>query len=383
MKDKKDYYEVLGVDKNATDEEIKRAFRVLAKKYHPDVNKEPGAEEKFKEIGEAYSVLSDPNKRQQYDQFGHAAFDGASGGAGFNWGDIDLEDILSNVFGGESPFGGAFSSGFGNFSSFSGFGGGNRRNRPTRGEDLLMRIRLTFDEAVFGCKKDIKVTVNEECEECHGKGGFDEVTCQTCNGTGVIRDEQRSLFGIIQTQKVCPNCRGEGKTYKNICRECRGEGHVSVNKTLTINVPEGIDTGHRLRLSGKGGAGSNGGENGDIYLEFVVDDHDYFERNGDDIYLEVPITITDAILGCKKEIPTLSGNGYVEIKPGTQNYSKLKLKGKGIKNPNTGKYGDMYVVVNVIIPTKLTRTQKDLLTELSETDLETESEFKDFKKALK
>ena len=383
MKDKKDYYEVLGVDKNASDEEIKRAFRVLAKKYHPDVNKEPGAEEKFKEIGEAYSVLSDPNKRQQYDQFGHAAFDGASGGAGFNWEDINLEDILSSVFGGESPFGGAFSSGFGNFSSFSGFGGGNRRNRPTRGEDLLMRIRLTFDEAVFGCKKDIKVTVTEECDECHGKGGFDEVTCQTCNGTGVIRDEQRSLFGIIQTQKVCPNCRGEGKTYKNICRECRGEGHVSVNKTLTINVPEGIDTGHRLRLSGKGGAGSNGGENGDIYLEFVVDDHDYFERNGDDIYLEVPITITDAILGCKKEIPTLSGNGYVEIKPGTQNYSKLKLKGKGIKNPNTGKYGDMYVVVNVIIPTKLTRTQKDLLTELSETDLETESEFKDFKKALK
>ena len=383
MKDKKDYYEVLGVDKNASDEEIKRAFRVLAKKYHPDVNKEPGAEEKFKEIGEAYSVLSDPNKRKQYDQFGHAAFDGASGGAGFNWEDINLDDILSSVFGGESPFGGAFSSGFGNFSSFSGFGGGNRRNRPTRGEDLLMRIRLTFDEAVFGCKKDIKVTVNEECEECHGKGGFDEVTCQTCNGTGVIRDEQRSLFGIIQTQKVCPNCRGEGKTYKNICRECRGEGHVSVNKTLTINVPEGIDTGHRLRLSGKGGAGSNGGENGDIYLEFVVDDHDYFERNGDDIYLEVPITITDAILGCKKEIPTLSGNGYVEIKPGTQNYSKLKLKGKGIKNPNTGKYGDMYVVVNVIIPTKLTRTQKDLLTELSETDLETESEFKDFKKALK
>ncbi len=383
MKDKKDYYEVLGVDKNASDEEIKRAFRILAKKYHPDVNKEPGAEEKFKEIGEAYSVLSDPNKRQQYDQFGHAAFDGASGGAGFNWEDINLDDILSSVFGGESPFGGAFSSGFGNFSSFSGFGGGNRRNRPTRGEDLLMRIRLTFDEAVFGCKKDIKVTVTEECDECHGKGGFDEVTCQTCNGTGVIRDEQRSLFGIIQTQKVCPNCRGEGKTYKNICKECRGEGHVSVNKTLTINVPEGIDTGHRLRLSGKGGAGSNGGENGDIYLEFVVDDHDYFERNGDDIYLEVPITITDAILGCKKEIPTLSGNGYVEIKPGTQNYSKLKLKGKGIKNPNTGKYGDMYVVVNVIIPTKLTRTQKDLLTELSETDLESESEFKDFKKALK
>lgn len=384
MKDKKDYYEVLGVSKTATDEEIKRAFRVLAKKYHPDVNKEPGAEEKFKEIGEAYSVLSDKNKRAQYDQFGHAAFDGTSAGAGFNWSDINLDDILSSVFGGDSSFSSAFGGGFGGFSSFGGFGGGNRRkNRPVRGEDMLMRIHLSFEEAVFGCKKDIKVSVPEECDECHGKGGFDEVICPTCNGSGVIREEQRSLFGIIQTQKVCPTCRGEGKSFKNVCKECRGEGKISVNKTLTITVPEGIDNGHRLRLSGKGGAGENGGENGDIYLEFLVDDHKYFERNEDDIYLEVPITITDAILGCKKEIPTLSGNGYIEIKPGTQNYSKLKLKGKGVKNPNTGRYGDMYVVVNVIIPTKLTKTQKDLLTELAKTDLESESEFKDFKKSLK
>lgn len=378
MNNKRDYYEVLGVNKNATDEEIKRAFRVLAKKYHPDVNKEPGAEEKFKEIGEAYAILSDKNKRAQYDQFGHAAFDGSQGGAGFDFSNFDFSDLFDNIFGGESSFGS-----FGGFSSFSGFGRGNKKNRPIRGEDMLMRIKISFDEAVFGCKKDIKITVNEECGECHGKGGFDEISCPTCGGRGVISSEQRTIFGVMQTQKVCPECGGAGKTFKTICKNCRGNGQVSASKTLTITVPEGIDTGHRLRLSGKGGAGLNGGENGDIYLEFIVEDHKYFERHDDDIYLEVPITITDAILGCKKEIPTLTGNGYIEIKPGTQNYTKLKLKGKGIKNVSSGRVGDMYVVVNVIIPTKLNKKQKDLLEELANTDLESESEFKDFKKALK
>ena len=374
---KRDYYEVLGVSKTATDEEIKRAFRVLAKKYHPDVNKEEGAAEKFKEIGEAYSVLSDKNKRQQYDQFGHAAFDGAQGGAGFDMGDINLDDILSNLFGG--GFGG-----FGGFSSsFSGFGGNRNSNRARRGEDMLMRINLTFEEAVKGCKKDIKVNVTDSCDECNGKGGFGETTCSTCGGSGIIREKQSTLFGIMQTQKTCPDCRGDGKSFKEICKNCHGEGRVSKNKTLTVTVPEGIDTGNQLRLSGKGGAGINGGPNGDIYLEFIVEDHKYFERHDDDIYLELPITITDAILGCKKEIPTLTGNGYVEIKAGTQNYTKLKLKGKGIKGVNSKVAGDMYVVVNVIIPTKLTKKQKDLLKELSETDLENESEFKEYKKSLK
>lgn len=373
MNNKRDYYEVLGVSKNATDEEIKRAFRVLAKKYHPDVNKEAGADEKFKEIGEAYSVLSDKNKRAQYDQFGHAAFDGAQGGAGFNMGDINLDDILSNLFGG----------GFGGFSSsFSGFGGSSA-NRAHRGEDMLMRIKLSFEEAVNGCKKDIKVNVTESCDKCHGKGGFGEITCSTCGGAGVIREEQRTLFGMMQTQKTCPTCRGEGKSFKEICSECHGDGRVEKNKTLTITVPAGIDTGNQLRLSGKGGAGINGGANGDIYLEFIVEDHKYFERHDDDIYLEIPVTITDAILGCKKEIPTLNGSGFIEIKPGTQNYTKLKLKGKGIKGVNSRNPGDMYVVINVIIPTKLTKKQKDLLKELAETDLESESEFKEFKKSLK
>jgi len=371
---KRDYYEVLGVSKTATDEEIKRAFRVLAKKYHPDVNKEEGAADKFKEIGEAYSVLSDKNKRAQYDQFGHAAFDGAGGSAGFDMGDINLDDILSNIFGG----------GFGGFSSsFSGFGGSRSSNRARRGEDMLMRIKLTFDEAVNGCKKDIKVNVSESCDECSGKGGFGESTCSTCKGIGVVREEQRTLFGMMQTQKTCPDCRGEGKTFKEICKYCGGDGRVNKNKTLTVTVPSGIDTGNQLRLSGKGGAGINGGPNGDIYLEFIVENHKYFERHDDDIYLELPVTITDVILGCKKEIPTLNGNGFIEIKPGTQNYTKLKLKGKGIKGVNSKTAGDMYVIVNVIIPTKLTKKQKDLVQELAATDLDTESEFKEFKKALK
>jgi len=374
---KRDYYEILGVSKTATDEEIKRAFRVLAKKYHPDVSKEEGAAEKFKEIGEAYSVLSDKNKRAQYDQFGHAAFDGAQGGAGFDMGDINLDDILSNLFGG----------GFGNFggfsSSFGGFGGRNDRNHASRGEDLLMRIKLTFDEAVNGCKKDIKVDVTDNCDECKGKGGFGEVTCSMCSGTGIIRERQSTMFGVMQTQKTCPNCRGEGRSFKETCTSCHGSGRITKNKTLTITVPAGIDTGNQLRLSGKGGAGVNGGPNGDIYLEFIVEEHKYFERHDDDIYLEVPITIVEAALGCKKEIPTLTGNGYIEIKAGTQNYTKLKLKGKGIKGVNSKISGDMYVVVNVIIPTKLNKKQKDLLKELSDTDLESENEFKEFKKSLK
>lgn len=372
MNNKRDYYEILGVSKTATDEEIKRAFRVLAKKYHPDVNKEEGAAEKFKEIGEAYSVLSDKNKRAQYDQFGHAAFEGASGGAGFDMGDINLDDILSNIFGG----------GFGFSSSFSGFGGSRSNNRARRGEDMLMRIKLTFEEAVNGCKKDIKVNVTETCNECNGRGGFGESTCNICDGRGVIREEQRTLFGMMQTQKTCPNCKGEGKTFKEICKACAGDGRVSKNKTLAITVPSGIDTGNQLRLSGKGGAGINGGPNGDIYLEFIVEDHKFFERHDDDIYLELPVTITDVILGCKKEIPTLNGNGFIEIKPGTQNYTKLKLKGKGIKGVNSKTAGDMYVVINVIIPTKLTKKQKDLIKELAETDFENEPEFKEFKKSL-
>lgn len=371
MSSKRDYYEILGVSKDASDDEIKRAFRKLAKKYHPDVNKEEGAAEKFKEIGEAYTVLSDPNKRSQYDEFGHAAFDN-QGGVDFDMGNIDLDDILSSIFGGGfSSFGDSF------------FGRRNTRNNSQRGDDMLMRIHLTFEEAVFGCKKDINVTVTETCDKCDGVGGFGETTCERCHGLGVIKEEQRTLFGMFQTQKTCPECRGSGKVLKERCSKCHGEGRYQVDKTLTVTIPAGVDTGNQLRLSNKGGAGINGGENGDIYLEFIVDEHKYFERQGNDIYLEVPITVTEAVLGVKKEIPTLNGNGYIEIKPGTQNYTKLKLKDKGIKEFNGKGVGDMYVVINIIIPTKLTREQKELFNALNETNLENESEFKDFEKSLK
>ena len=373
---KKDYYEVLGVSKTATDEEIKRAFRKLAKQYHPDINKEPGAEEKFKEIGEAYAVLSDANKRRQYDQFGHAAFEngGSGGGAGFqgfNMGDIDLEDILGDLFGG-------------GFRGFSGFGGSSRTSsRPSKGEDIRVVLNLTFEEAAFGCEKNVKLNLTSECSRCKGKGGFNEKTCRTCGGAGKVLEQAQTIFGYMQTQKTCPDCKGRGKTYETICDECHGKGVVEKVKTLTVTIPEGVDEGYQLRLSGKGNAGLNGGPNGDVFIEFKIKEHPLFERDGADIYLEVPVTITDATLGCKKEIPTLYGNIILEIKAGTQNYTKLKIKGKGIKLPNSISKGNMYAVVNIIIPTKLDRKQKALLQDLAQTDLEDSQEFKNFNKYMK
>lgn len=373
--DKKDYYEILGVSKNATDEEIKRAFRKLAKEYHPDINKTPGAEEKFKEIGEAYSVLSDKTKRQQYDQFGHAAFQnggaGASGFGGFDAGDINLDDILNDLFGG-------------GFSSFGGFGRrGRNTSRSQRGSDIRVLLNLTFEEAVFGCEKDIKINVTGECSHCKGKGGFGEHSCHTCGGSGRILDQQQTIFGIMQTQKTCPDCNGAGKTYDTICDDCRGKGVVEKSKTLTVTIPSGVDEGFQLRLSGKGNSGYNGGASGDVFIEFKIKDHPLFERDKDDIYLEVPITFVDAALGCKKEIPTLYGNIILEIKPGTQNYTKLKIKGKGIKSPASSRTGDMYAVINIITPTKLDRKQRKILEELRETNLEDSNEFKTFNKYLK
>ena len=372
---KKDYYEVLGVSKTATDEEIKRAFRKLAKEYHPDINKEPGAEEKFKEIGEAYAVLSDASKRRQYDQFGHAAFQngggqGGTGFSGFDMGDINWEEIVGDLFGG-------------GFRGFSGFGGSSRTSRPVKGEDLRVVLNLTFEEAAFGCEKDIKLNLTSECPKCKGKGGFNEKTCRTCGGAGKVLEQAQTIFGYMQTQKTCPTCRGKGKTFENICDDCRGKGLIEKAKTLTVTIPEGVDEGYQLRLSGKGNSGLNGGPNGDIFLEFKIKEHEVFERDGADIYLEVPISITDACLGTKKEIPTLYGNIILEIKPGTQNYTKLKIKGKGIKTPNRLAKGDMYAVVNIIIPTKLDRKQKALLQDLAKTDLEDAQEFKTFKKYMK
>ncbi|MBE6144882.1 MAG: molecular chaperone DnaJ [Firmicutes bacterium] len=367
---KRDYYEILGVNKNASESEIKSAFRKLAKKYHPDVSKEPDAAEKFKEAQEAYAVLSDDNKRKQYDQFGHAAFSNGAGGAGYDFSGFDFSDIFDGLFG----------DGFG-FSNFGSFGGNASKAR--KGRDSLLRVNLSFEEAINGCKKSINVDVMDSCKECNGKGGFDETTCSTCHGSGSVTSEQRTIFGSFMTKTTCPSCNGKGKTYAKTCSKCHGAGKVKTNKDLEVKVPAGIDTGNQLRLAGKGEPGINGGPNGDIYLEFKVDKHPIFVRDDIDIYLELPITITEAILGCKKDIPTLTGTVKLTIPAGSQSGEKHRLRGKGIQNVNGFGKGDMYIIINVVIPTKLTRDQKKLIETLSKTDLETEEVFKKYKKHTK
>jgi len=378
---KKDYYEVLGVQKGASQDEIKSAFRRLAKKYHPDVSKEENAAEKFKEVQEAYSVLSDDAKRKQYDQFGHAAFNGAGPGAG--------------GFGGFGGFGGAggfdFSGDYEDifdtiFSGF-GFGGGRSKasNRAQRGNDTLTRIQVTFEEAVFGCKKELEITSMEKCDECNGKGGSGEETCDNCHGSGTVTSEQRTILGSFLTKTTCPKCNGRGKTLKNTCSICSGTGRVKKKKTIEVDVPKGIATGMRRRISGKGEAGINGGPNGDLYIEFTVKDHEFFVREDDDIYLEVPLTITESLLGCKKEIPTLYGNVKLTVDAGCENGKTERMKGKGINSEVTHRKGDMYIVYKVTIPKKLTKEQKDLIERLSKTDIETNetASFEKFVKANK
>ncbi len=371
--DKKDYYEVLGVSKNASQDEIKSAFRKLAKKYHPDVSKEPDAEAKFKEVQEAYAVLSDEDKRRQYDQFGHAAFQngggagGAGGFGGFDFSGFDYGDIFDNIFGG---FGGGFSS-------------GRNSSRARRGSDSLMRMKLTFEEAVFGCKKDIDLDIVEECSECNGKGGFGEETCDKCHGSGTITTEQHTILGSFLSKTTCNKCGGTGKTYQKTCTHCHGNGRVKVNKELEVKIPAGVDNGSRLKLSGKGNSGSNGGPNGDLYIEFVVAEHDFYVRDENDIYIEAPITVTEAILGCKKEIPTLYGNVTLTIPAGSESGEKHRIKGKGINNEATHKKGDMYIVLKIVTPKKLTKEQKRLLEELNNTDLTDDNDIKNFERFVK
>lgn len=367
--DKRDYYEILGVSKTASEQEIKSAFRKLAKKYHPDVSKEPDAEAKFKEAQEAYAVLSDADKRRQYDQFGHAAFQngGAGGAAGFDFSDFDFSDIFGDIFGG----------GFG----FN-FGGGSQRGgtRPRKGNDTLLRMNLTFEEAVFGCEKEISLNVTEDCDACHGLGGHGEKTCPTCHGSGTMSTEQHTMFGTFMSKTTCSTCRGTGHTFDETCKECRGTGKQKAHKTISVKVPAGVDTGNQLRIPGKGEAGSNGGPNGDVYLEFQVAEHEFFIRDENDIYLRVPVTVAEAALGCKKEIPTLDGNVKLTIPAGSDTNDKHRLKGKGIKDVNTKRAGDMYVLINVITPKKLSREQKKLFEKLKDTNLSDSSEFKKFEK---
>lgn len=375
MATKRDYYEVLGVSKGASEAEIKSAFRKKAKEFHPDLNKDnPSAADKFKEAQEAYSVLSDENKRKMYDQYGHAGVgSGASGGyggfSGFDASEFDFGDIFDSFFGG--------TGGFGGFSNFN--GGTSSRPRATRGSDVLMRMNLTFEEAIFGTEKKFNIDVVENCEECHGHGGFDEEKCNTCHGTGTVTSQRQTILGSFLSKGPCPDCGGLGKTYKRKCSECNGKGKVKKNKSLTINIPAGVATGDRQRVSGKGKPGTNGGENGDLYLEYVVDEHEYYVRDNDDIYLEVPLTITEAILGCKKSIPTIHGNVKLTVPAGTDSGDKQKIRGKGIDNEYRKHKGDMYVIFKVYTPKKLSREQKNLIEKLEKTNLETE-EIKDFNK---
>src|SRR5574344_1872409 len=341
--EKKDYYEVLGVSKTATQDEIKSAFRKLAKQYHPDINKSHDAPAKFKEAEEAYSVLSDESKRKQYDQFGHAAFNqGGMGGnqGGYDFSDFDFGDIFGDIFGG------AFSGGY----------GGRTSNRPQKGRDSLKNIRLTFDEAVFGAKKDIEIDTVENCEYCDGNGGTDESTC--------------------------PECDGKGKIYAHTCTHCRGKGKIKVTKTIEVKIPAGVDNGMQLRVAGKGEAGSNGGPNGDLYLEFTVPEHPLFKRDGLDIYLTLPITISEAVLGCKKDIPTLYCNVRLTVPAGSTTNDKQRIRDKGIPDPNGYRKGDMDVVIKIDVPNRLSRDEKKVYEELKDIASES-SEYKKIEGYLK
>ena len=355
MAEKRDYYEVLGLSKGAGEAEIKKAYRSLAKKYHPDMN--PGdaeAEAKFKEINEAYAVLSDADKKAKYDQFGHAAFDPTAGGAGGGYGGFgggfgdfgDLGDIFGSFFGG-------------------GFGGGSsaRRNGPVRGDDIGARVNVSFEEAVFGVKKDISFNRIQKCADCSGSGaakGTKAETCSACGGSGQRRITQRIGGMAFQSTTSCDSCRGTGKIIKTPCSNCRGTGYVKVNKKLSVNIPAGIDDGERIALRGQGCDGRNGGPTGDLIITVSVKKHAIFERDGYNIYCEVPITVAEATLGAEIDIPTLEGNQKFTIPEGTQQGTHFTLKQKGIPYiNNSNRRGDLIFTVNVEIPKGLSEKQKE------------------------
>ncbi len=359
MADKRDYYEVLGVSKSADEAEIKKAYRSLAKKYHPDMN--PGdkeAEAKFKEVNEAYDVLSDPDKKSKYDQYGHAAFDPASGmgGGGFggfggfgDFGGFDINDIFSSFFGGG--------------------GGSTRRNGPVRGDNVTVRLTLTFEEAVFGCKKEVQYQKIQKCGECGGTGaekGTQPKTCPTCGGSGQVRVQSRTPFGIVQSTKACDNCHGTGKIIEKKCASCRGTGFTRVQKKLDVNIPAGIDDGQQIGLKYQGSDGMNGGSSGDLNIVISVRPSSVFERDGYDLYCEVPITYSDATLGATIDIPTLEGSQKFEIPEGTQTGTVFTLKNKGVTRVNSKIRGNLYITVVVEVPKNLTSAQKDLLKKFAE-----------------
>ena len=379
MADKRDYYEVLGVQRGATDAEIKKAYRKLAKENHPDLN--PGdaaAEARFKEANEAYEILSDSDKRARYDQFGFAGVDpnyGAGGGGfgGFD-GSFDFGD-LGDIFG--SFFGG-------------GFGGGSARTRngPQRGESLRLSLTITFEEAAFGCEKEVQVDRVEQCESCHGSGaaaGSAPETCPTCGGSGQVQQRRQTPMGVFATASPCPNCGGKGKIIKNPCDHCGGKGQIRKRKTIKVTVPAGIDNGQIISLRGQGNAGKNGGPAGDLQIVVNVKSHQLFRRDGTDVYCDAPITFTQACLGGELEIPTIDGKVKYDIPEGTQTGTTFRLRGKGIPQVNGRGRGDQYVTVYIETPRNLTREQKDALRKFSESLGESNYEeekgfFKKFRK---
>lgn len=362
MAEKRDYYEVLGVNRNASESEIKKAYRKVAKKYHPDTN--PGnkeAEAKFKEASEAYEVLSDPEKKAQYDQFGHAAFEQGAGGfnggfGGFDFNGGDMGDIFGDIFG--SMFGGG------------GRGSARQQNRPTQGAHVRARVHVSFEEAVFGTSKKIEITLKDECTSCHGSGakaGTSPTTCPKCGGRGQIVYTQQSMFGTVQNVQTCPECHGTGKVIKDKCPNCHGTGYTSSRKTIEVTVPAGIDNGQSIRIRGKGEPGTNGGPRGDLLVEVMVDRHPKFQRQDTNIYSTEAISFTQAALGATIQIPTVDGPYEYTIKAGTQTDTRVRLKGKGVPTVrNKNIRGDHYVTLVVQVPERMNQEQKDALRKFQE-----------------
>ena len=363
MAGKRDYYEVLGVDKNATQDQIQHAYRTLAKKYHPDLNHSPDAPEKFKEISEAYEVLKDPQKRAQYDQFGHAAFDnnGANGfqngfngfSGGFSEADFgDINDIFSQFFGGGARSG--------------------RRNSsmPRKGADRKVTVKLSFDQAVHGAKVDIPLDYIKTCPDCHGTGARsqdDIITCSTCHGTGRVRTRRQTIFGMMESEGVCPDCGGSGKRVRAKCNTCHGQGRVRVNETISVNIPKGVDNNDMIRIQGKGDAGVNGGPNGDLILVIQVAKSQIFERKGADIYTSVDVSLADALLGAAVNVKTVQGDFSLNVPPCTQPNTILKMGGMGVTLPS-GKTGDQYVTIRVVFPKSLSQEEKDIIRQFDDAE---------------
>lgn len=349
-----DYYQVLGVGKTASEEEVKKAYKQLAKKYHPDLNKEAGAEAKFKEVSEAYAVLSDKQKRSQYDQFGKEGFQQR----------YSAEDIFRGFD--TSQFEDLFSGSI--FDMF--FGGSRGRGRKQRGHDLRAEISVTFEEAMSGVQKEIKIRKPEHCESCEGTGAQDKEleACEQCKGAGQIRRATRTPFGSFMQVGSCPQCHGQGKTIKKLCKSCGGEGLVEVLKNIKVKIPAGVDTGSTLRVSGEGEAGPRGSVSGDLLLTIEVEDSEIFRREGNDLYLELPLSFSQAALGCELKVPTLKKEVAVKIAPGTQSGTHLRLKHEGAQDLHGYGPGDLYVILEVVTPKKLSKDQKQLFEKLGKTE---------------